>query len=95
MKNTFWNRQVVCGSVVKLENIVSVWGGIDPVDNWNSGYSASFSIDNYNTGFVSFEIADGIPNISTVATIKDVTNLVATLLNMIADNPPRIGEWDS
>ncbi len=93
MKNSFWNRQVVLGSVVKLTGIVSVTGGIDPVANWESGYTASFSIDDYNTGFITIHM-DSTPRIGTMGTIKDVTPLANRLLYMCIGNPPRIGNWD-
>lgn len=94
MYNSFWKSVSVLGYTVKLDEIISVWGGIDPVSNWDSGYHASFSIDNCNTGFVNFEIANGTVSVSTVGAVKEVSDLVETLRRMCSKYPPRIGDWD-
>lgn len=92
MKNEFWKRQVLCGYVVELDNISSMYGGIDPVANWQGGYTAYFSIDNYDSGFVSVDICGDMAKVGVACGVDKSSVLVREILGLCFYNPPRIGD---
>lgn len=92
MKNSFWKRQVIGGKSFALDGIVSVSGGIDPVSNWQCGYTAYFAIDGYNTGFISIEINRDSVRLDKIVGIKPTDVALSQVVAMCVLYPPRVGD---
>ena len=92
MKNSFWKRQVVGGYIVRLDSIVSGHGGIDPVANWQGGYTAYFSLDSYDSGFISVDICGDMAKVGVACGVDKTSKVARNILSMCLDNPPRVGD---